>query len=97
MREAQRVPRQIDQDLAEQPRVRLDGDGRHWNLAAQHYPGGARLTLQLVEDLADERVQPHRAALARHASRSDLGNVDAVIHELEQILTIPLHAIEVRQ
>src|SRR5207253_9652625 len=71
--------------------------GRHWSLGAQHSPRSARPTLQLLDALAVERVQPHRAALDRHASRFDLGNVEQVIHELEQMLTIRLDAIEVRE
>src|SRR5881628_854640 len=94
MREADGVAREVDQDLLHENAVALDRDHVVRDVHAQLHRAVAWLSLELSGNLANHLVHGDEAHRDRHASRLDLRDVEDVVHQREQVLTIRGNALK---
>ncbi len=97
MREADGVAGEVDQHLPQQRAVGFDRQHVVRKFGPQFHPVGARLTLQLRHHVAQDLVHVHETLAHCHAARFDLGDVQHVVHQRQQVLAVLCDSLQVLQ
>ena len=95
--ELERVPDEVDEHLLHARRVGVNGSDRIGNVRTQRNGAVAGLPLELRECLADQRIEHDGRQIERHPPRLDLGQVQDVVDQPEEVQPVRRYAVAVGQ